>query len=344
MPDRGALARRVLSRPLSVLRTRPVAYTVGVAGVVLVAPNPGGASSAAAVLLACALAYSCGAHATLAKGGVAVAALIVAMQVNMGFSQFPNVEILFPTLVPFWVGYQVRLRSSLVSRLAERTRELHQEHAAFAALAVRRERARIARELHDIVAHHLAVVVVQAGAGRMATLGATRKQTERFVVIRQSCDQALAEMARLVDILHTNGTAGSVASDPWRRLVDHARAGGVKLRITPLPLDAPLPPEIEAEAYRIVREGLTNTIKHAPGAEVEIRLRRRDHDLEIEVHDHGPRTAARAGDTGAGLGLIGVRERVESIGGTLEAGPGRDGGWRLRATLPVAPSAVIPAR
>ena len=107
------------------------------------------------------------------------------MQVNAGFSEFPNVEILFPTLVPFWVGYQVRLQSSLVRRLAGRTRELNDEQAAFAELSVRRERARIARELHDIVAHHLAVVVVQAGAGRMAALGPSQRAPERFAVIRQ---------------------------------------------------------------------------------------------------------------------------------------------------------------
>ena len=111
------------------------------------------------------------------------------MQVNAGFSEFPNVEIALPTLVPFWVGYQVRLKSSLVRRLAGRTRELNDEQAAFAELSVRRERARIARELHDIVAHHLAVVVVQAGAGRMAALGPSQRASERFAVIRQSCDQ-----------------------------------------------------------------------------------------------------------------------------------------------------------
>jgi signal transduction histidine kinase len=109
---------------------------------------------------------------------------------------------LFPTLVPLWAGYQVRVRSTLVNRLAQRTAELHDEQVAFAELSVRRERARIARELHDIVSHHLAVVVMQAGAGRMAALGPSQRTPERLNGIRQSCEQALAEMPRLLDPLH----------------------------------------------------------------------------------------------------------------------------------------------
>ena len=147
------------------------------------------------------LSYGCGAYASPVKGGSAVAAMIIAMQVAMGFSEFPNVEILFPTLVPYWAGREVGLRNALVRRLAQRTAELHAEQAAFAELSVQRERARIARELHDIVAHHLAVVVVQAGAGRMARLGPSQRTSERFDAIRQGCGQALAEMSRLVGII-----------------------------------------------------------------------------------------------------------------------------------------------
>jgi signal transduction histidine kinase len=331
----------LLRAPIVIARTRPVAFTLLAAGAILVAPRLGGVASFAGVLLACALTYNCGAHASPGRGGFAVAALVVAMQVNMGFSEFPNVEIAFPTLVPFWVGYQVRQRSLLVSRLAGRARELEREQVAFTELSVRRERARIARELHDIVAHHLAVVVVQAGAGRMAALGPGRRAPERFAVIRESCEQSLTEMARLVDILqsvddHHPGTSGR-----WRLLGDQAYAGGVELQITTLPPGARLLAEIDDDAYSVVREGLTNTIKHAPGARVSVRLSLRDGELEIDIHDDGPRDVARLGHAGAGLGLIGMRERVESTGGTLEAGPDPAGGWRLRAGLPVAPTTVI---
>jgi signal transduction histidine kinase len=327
--------------PIVIARTRPVAATLLVAGAILVAPRLGGIASFAGVLLACALTYNCGAHASPRQGGFAVAALVVAIQVNMGFSEFPNVEIAFPTLVPFWVGYQVRQRSLLLSRLADRTRELQDEQVAFTELSVRRERARIARELHDIVAHHLAVVVVQAGAGRMAALGPGRRAPERFAVIRESCEQSLTEMARLVDILQSVDAQEPGTSGRWRLLADQAYAGGVELQITTLPAGAQLPAEIDDDAYSVVREGLTNTIKHAPGARVSVRLTLREGELEIDVLDDGPRGVARLGDAGAGLGLIGMRERVESTGGTLEAGPDPAGGWRLRADLPVAPAAVI---
>ncbi|MGZ6638583.1 MAG: sensor histidine kinase [Solirubrobacteraceae bacterium] len=334
----------ILCAPLVMLRTRPVAATYAEAAAVLIAGSFDGFPDFAGDLVVCALAYCCGAHASPRKGGFAVGVLIVAMQVSMGFSEFPNVEIGFATLGPFWVGYQVRLRSALVTRLAERTRELHDEQDTFARLSVRRERLRIARELHDIVAHHLAVIVVQAGAGRMAAHGPSQRARERFRTIRQSGGQALAEMEQLVDILRAEDARGHGATGRWRLLVDEAQAGGVEVRVTLVPPDVQLPSDVEDNAYRIVREGLTNAMKHAPGAQVRVQLALHEHDLEIEVHDDGSRNEGRLADTGSGLGLIGMRERAESSGGTLEAGPDPDGGWRLCAVLPVASPSLIPTR
>jgi signal transduction histidine kinase len=235
MPEPPSALRRVLCAPIVILRSRPVIATLSTAVVALVAPSPDGGWAGALLLLVCALSYSCVAHAPLGQGGLAVGSLVVAMQINAGFAEFPNVEIAFPTLIPLWVGYQVRLRSSLVRRLAARTRELNDEQVAFAELSVRRERARIARELHDIVAHHLAVVVVQAGAGRMAALGPSQRAGERFAVIRQSCDQALAEMARLLDILHAEDPDAHATTGRWRLLIEQAHAGGVDLQIATVP-------------------------------------------------------------------------------------------------------------
>jgi signal transduction histidine kinase len=344
MPEPPSASQRALAAPIVILRTRPVIATLATALVALVAPSPNGIWGGAALLLVCALSYSCGAHAPLGQGGFAVGTLVVAMQVNAGFSEFPNVEIAFPTLVPFWVGYQVRLRSSLVRRLDGRTRELKDEQIAFAELSVRRERARIARELHDIVAHHLAVVVVQAGAGRMAALGPSQRAPERFAVIRQSCDQALAEMARLLDILNAEDLDAHGATERWRLLIKQAHAGGVDLQINAVPAGVPLPAEIDDDAYRVVREGLTNTIKHAPGARMRVQLALEDDYLDIAIHDDGARDAGRLSGTGAGLGLVGMRERLHATGGTLEAGPDPAGGWRVHATLPVTPHPVIPRR
>jgi signal transduction histidine kinase len=282
------------------------------------------------------LAYSCGAHAPFRLGLAAIVGLIAAMQVSVGFADFPNVEILFITIPPWWVGWEVGRRRRLVSELDERTRELEAEEETFVALSVRRERARIAGELHDIVAHHLAVIVVQAGAGRMALTAEGTAPAERLASIRQSGNQALAEMSRLVDIIHADSGAGRDGGDRLRALMERAQAAGLDVDVTPLPGRLRLPADIEDDALRVVQEGLTNAMKHAPGARVSIRLALSGDSLEIEVRDRGGSTAAGLAQTGAGLGLSGMRERIESLGGSLEAGPCPEGGWRIDAWLPVS--------
>jgi signal transduction histidine kinase len=290
------------------------------------------------------LAYSCGAHAPFRRGLAAIVGLIAAMQVSMGFADFPNVEILFMTIPPWWVGWEVGRRRRLVSELDERTSELEAEEEAFVALSVRRERARIAGELHDIVAHHLAVIVVQAGAGRMALTADGTAPAERLASIGQSGEQALAEMSRLVDIIHADSGAGRDRADRLRALVEDAKAAGLEVDVTPLPGDVRLPAQIEDDALRVVQEGLTNAMKHAPGARVRVRLVLTDDALEIEVRDRGGRTPSSLARTGAGLGLSGMRERIESLGGRLDAGPCAEGGWRIDARLPAAARALASAR
>ena len=151
-------------------------------------------------------------------------------------------------------------------------------------------------------------------------------------------------MSRLVDLLHSEDTGTPDIGRRWRLLVDEARAGGIDLRITPLPSSVRLPDDVADNAYRIVREGLTNAIKHAPGAQVSVGLVLRDDDLEVNVHDGGARDAQRLAATGSGLGLIGIRERVESTGGSLAAGPDPNGGWHLRVVMPVVtwPGSLLP--
>jgi signal transduction histidine kinase len=260
---------------LVVTRRHPVAAVAVFAAALLAASGAGFEGdfppvSAAPVMFI--LAYSCGAHAPLRRGLIAVVGLIAAAQVSVGFSEFPNVEILFTTLAPWWVGWEVGRRRRLVSALDERTRELEAEEDAFVRLSVRRERARIARELHDIVAHHLAVIVVQAGAGRMAGADNDTPASERLASIRQSGDQALAETSRLVDIIHADGGASRNGADRLRALVEDARAAGLKVDVTPPPSEVRLPAQIEDDALRVVQEGLTNAVKHAPGARVSVRL------------------------------------------------------------------------
>ena len=332
---------------LVIRRKHPVAAVAITAAALLAASSAdlkGDFPPASAVPVTFILAYSCGAHAPFRRGLAAIAGLIAAMQVSMGFSDFPNVEILFTVVPPWWVGWEVGRRRRLVSALDERTRELEAEEETFVALSVRRERARIARELHDIVAHHLAVIVVQAGAGRMAVTADGAAPVERLESIRQSGEHALAEMSRLVDIIHADSIAGLDGADRLIALVEDAQAAGLRVDVTPPPGEVRLPAEIEDDALRVIQEGLTNAVKHAPGARVSIRVAAGDDSLEIEVRDHGGGTASGLARTGAGLGLTGMRERIESLGGSLEAGPCPDGGWRVGARLPAAAQSLALAR
>ena len=158
-----------LSCPLLLRQSRPVLATCVTAALIVALPDltafPPGVF---ALVLPVVLSYSCGAHAEPLPGLAATLALSAAIQVHMGFADAPNLEILIGTLPPWWGGCEVRRRRLLVRQLADRTRELEAEEEAFVRLSVQRERARIARDLHDIVSHHLALMVVQAGAGRLA--------------------------------------------------------------------------------------------------------------------------------------------------------------------------------
>ena len=142
-------------------------------------------------------------------------------------------------------------------------------------------------------------------------------------------------MARLVDILHADDGLADAPTDRWAALLAEARAGGLDVQITPPAPEPGLPPEVADAVYGIVREGLTNAIKHAPRARVDVRLAVTGEDVEIEVSDDGGAGPSALARTGAGLGLVGMRERLESIGGTLQAGPRGDRGWCLSACLPL---------
>ena len=327
------------SHPVAALAVTAAAL-LGVSGAEFEGDFP--PASAAPVMFI--LAYSCGAHAPVRRGLAAVVGLIAATQVSMGFSEFPNVEILFTTLAPWWAGWEVGRRRRLVSALDERTRELEAAQDAFVGLSVRRERARIARELHDIVAHHIAVIVVQAGAGRLAVAGHGTPASERLASIRQSGDQALVEMSRLVDIIHADSGAEPDGADRLRALVEDARAAGLVVDVTPILAQIQLPAEVEDDALRIVQEGLTNAMKHAPGARVRVRIALPGDWLEVEVRDRGGGPPSALAQTGAGLGLDGMRERIESLGGSLDAGPCVQGGWRVHARLPASARSLASAR
>ncbi len=212
-------------------------------------------------------------------------------------------------------------------------RELEAEREAHARLSVRYERARIASELHDIVAHALSVMVVQAGAGQRLAAVEPELTAETFEAIAGAARQAEADMGRLVALL---GDATGPAPD--LPLVDElvARAAGSGLDVS-LRLEGDresFPPAVTQVAYRVVQEGLTNALRHAAGASVDVRLRGDAAELLVEVVN-GPQTgAAPLAGSGTGNGLRGLHERVSACAGSLDAGPQADGSWRLAARMP----------
>jgi signal transduction histidine kinase len=322
-----AVASTVLVR-----RSHPVAGT-WVAAILLAAVAQTEQDSRAAsfeFLLPILLSYACGAHAAVRPGLIAVLVLTAGIQVHVGFSEFPNVEIALGTVPPWWVGMEVRRRRLIVEELAARTRELEAEEEAFVRLSVERERARIARDLHDIVSHHMAVMVIQAGAGRLAEPWDADGAAERFATIRRAGAEALDEADRLVSMLAADGEATPRLAE----LLERARGGGA--RVMTVPPDLELAPEVEAIAHRVVQEALTNAMKHAPGAAVEVEVDLGDEELRITVRNAAVVAPSTIAHTGSGLGLAGMRERLAALDGSLAAGPEPDGGFRLCARLPVA--------
>ena len=336
---RAAVVILLYCAPVAIRRWSPLAALVILAGVGSLSPSFTGSFPSTPGIATALVFYSVAAFAgwrfRLALGVVA----FLALEATVGIRDDTFVPLFIGAWGPYWLGRQVRSRREMVEVLAERAREIEAEEDAFTRLSVRRERARIARELHDIVSHHLAMIVVQAGAGRMASSGGPERAVTRFAAIRSAGDQALSELARLLDVLHAEH---GESRDRLRSLLDQAMARGLPLRVTLPPTTIRLPAEVEDVAYRVVQEGLTNAVKHAPGSEVDVRVTAADDELEVALRDSGGAGSSLA-TTGSGLGLAGMRERVEALGGRLEAGPapGGGGGWSVHAWLPLgAPVAV----
>jgi len=203
--------------------------------------------------------------------------------------------------------------------------------------ARRDERLELARELHDVVAHHVAGIVVQAQAARIAAAKRPETLDATLAGIESAGNDALAAMRRVVSLLREGDAAGR-SSGPERltdlvgRFASHGPA--VRLRL-PGADQPPWPPEVASTVYRIVQEALTNVILHAPGAaSVDVTVRDGPSGVFVEVTDDAPGRAAVGAPTG-GHGLTGMRERAAALGGTLRAGPGPEGGWVVAATLPL---------
>ncbi|MGW2831245.1 sensor histidine kinase [Streptomyces sp. NPDC001286] len=273
---------------------------------------------------------------TAACAALMAAVWIYAGLVTAGSSMASVVaqSVAYPVVL-WWFGRTAR-------KTADLTRQLKAEQAERARREVAEERVRIARELHDVVAHHMAVINVQAGLARFVFASDAPTARGALDTIESASGEALAELRRMLGLLRADGVQGSPDGAPapgldqLAEMVDRVRAGGVPvdLHITGEP--RPLPPGVQLCLYRVLQEALTNVLKHAPGAHARVELAYRAGEMALAVSDDGKGVnPARKRERG-GHGLIGMRERAKLYGGTIVVGPRSEGGFGVHLTLPTS--------
>jgi signal transduction histidine kinase len=323
----GAAAARRSRDPLPLLALMLAVSVVSFAAPTLAQP----AYSSVFVFLLLAV-YSAAAHTggrrTILAGGMTVGIFVPALAMSGGITAD---NVIFFSLIfgaPWIAGRAVRQR-----RLNERELELEKGRAA---TSIVEERARIARELHDVVAHSISVMVVQARGGRRVLESEPADAREALAVIESTGQQALDEMRRLVGMLRSGDETLPLAPQPslseLGTLVEQVRAAGLPVELAVEGEARDLPPGVDLSAFRIVQEALTNALTHAGPARARVVLRYLADDLELEISDDG---RGNGGASGSGYGLVGMRERVSVYGGELQAGRHPEGGYTLRVRLPL---------
>ncbi|MGC5028690.1 sensor histidine kinase [Micromonospora sp. DT229] len=339
-------------------RARPVTVTavVAVLGFVQVALGWAPLPYDVAVLIAL---YSVVKYADRLQAGVvaglvaAVGAVFAAVRTSTpGIWYFTAVFYLLITGAVWLFALNVRTRRLYVLSLEERAATLEREREAEARAAVAEERTRIARELHDVVAHSMAVMIAQADGARYVLDSSPETAREAVRTVADTGRRALDDMRRLVGVLRepqspAESPAVSTAEPAHRRpvvaelpaLLDRFREAGLKVRYTVGDLPTPLPPALELTVYRLVQEALTNALKHTgPGAQVQVELTCTAGALALRVTDDGQGRPPAGPAPSGGHGLVGMRERVSVYDGTLTAGPRLAGGWQVLARLPLPSS------
>jgi signal transduction histidine kinase len=289
--------------------------------------------------------YTVAAHASRkesrAAAAVAVVAIILSFVIDAGKADYQDFTVVVTTFATaYLLGESSRNRRERAGELEERALQLERTRAAEAATAVVAERNRIARELHDSVAHHVSMMVVQAEAGPVAVDQQPDRAVDAFDAISAAGKQALAEMRELLGVLKSDQGGQrepQLGIEQVPDLVAGAAAAGLDVDLDVRGQTSPLALAVSLAAYRIVQESLTNCIRHAPTAHVDVLVDHTD-GLEIRVDDDGAATPPpgwREPPGQSGHGLVAMRERVTLLGGTLEVGPKGGGGWRVRASIPV---------
>ena len=249
-------------------------------------------------------------------------------------SELIFVPVLFG--IAWLAGFAIRERATQAEAAEQRALQAEREREENARRAVFEERVRIARELHDVVAHHVSMMGVQAGAARVVIDRDRDRAKEALSAIEQSSRQAVAELHRLLGFLRQEGDTDDLAPQPGLdqldRLAQSMRDSDLDVAVSVEGEARSLPSTVDVSAYRIVQEALTNTLKHSAASHADVHVRFRPDELELEIVDDGRPNGAHATGPG-GLGLIGMRERAALHGGELSAGPAAGGGFAVRARL-----------
>ena len=337
----NALTLPFMTLPLAFRRRAPTACLLIIVAAGRLQPLVGGTfrNGGTVPILALLLAmYSVAAgqdmRRALLGGGIALAVLATTPPISLNDLIYRLVLV----SVPWALGRVVRDRQGRADGLEVKARGIQSEQDARIRAATTEERTRIARELHDVVAHSVGVIVLQASGAQKVLDDKPQRAREALHSIEVTGRQALEEMHRILGILRTDAEGESLSPQPNLRqleaLSEQIRQGGLPVEVIVEGAVRQLPPGIELAAYRIVQEALTNALKHAGKAKASVLIRYRDHDLELEVTDDGHGVGGAVANS-TGHGLVGMKERVGLYGGSLTVGAVPGGGYSVRATLPV---------
>ncbi|MFC5186321.1 sensor histidine kinase [Actinomadura harenae] len=336
-----ALVSAGLASGLVVRRVYPVHLALAS---LVVGTSAGGGPIAGLITL-----YSLGAYAASRWTAIAIAVtsyvgflLVPSPGGSSGsFAASATFGLLFMSF-PLVLGMYMGARKQLLASLQERTSRLEREQHLLAERARAEERTRIAREMHDVVANRVSVMVVHAGALRAVAARDPERAAQTATVIGDMGRQALEELRQVIGVLR-QGEDELASADPTlddvRDLVGQSGAAGLLVDLVVYGDERPVPAAISRTVYRIVQEALTNVHKHAGGASTRVDVRLPPDAVEVSVVNRAaPEGAVQHGLPSGGNGLVGLRERVVALGGHFEAGPSRDGGFAVRARLPVPAS------
>jgi signal transduction histidine kinase len=343
----NAIAAAGATLPIALRRRWPLAAAVMVAAVVAGQEALGGdltENSITPLLSLAMVVYGVSAYCDRRRAFVGLAAVLLLLWLEVVLSDNTvGSDFLFTALLvfgPWLVGRIVATRVELAAELSDKADRLEREQDKQAELAVAQERSRIARELHDVVAHNVSVMVVQAAAARRMIDNDTNKAKEALGSVEQTGRAALKEMRRMVGMLGQGEDelllTPQPSMDELDSLIERAREAGLEVDLEVEGERKRLESGVDLSAFRIVQEALRNTLKHAGPARAQIKLRYGDNDVEVDVSDNGRGVRAET-ENGAvtGQGLVGMRERVAMLGGEIEAGYRQDGGFGVHARLPL---------